>query len=58
MERILIAFLAASLWREGAKTRSATLVEANVEKQTFGLIGQPHVNILQLNLALDQLKLS
>jgi len=34
------------------------LAEANVEKRTFGLIGQPHVNILQLNLALDQLKLS
>jgi K+-transporting ATPase ATPase C chain len=34
------------------------LVEASVEKPFFGLIGEPRVNILRLNLALDGLKSS
>ena len=40
------------------ETRVRELVEASVEKPFFGLIGEPRVNILRLNLALDQLKSS
>ncbi len=34
------------------------LVQGAIEKPVFGLIGEPRVNILQLNLALDGLKSS
>ena len=34
------------------------LVEASVEKPFLGLVGEPRINILRLNLALDQLKSS
>ncbi len=34
------------------------LVEASIETRFLGLIGEPRVDILRLNLALDQLKSS
>jgi potassium-transporting ATPase KdpC subunit len=35
--------------------RIRQLVEDNTEDRLFGLLGEPHVNVLQLNLALDHL---
>jgi K+-transporting ATPase ATPase C chain len=39
--------------RDEAEVRS--LVEAHIDSRLFGLIGERHVNVLQLNMALDAL---
>src|ERR1700727_492005 len=41
--------------RKLSEDRVRQFVNENIERPLAGLIGEPHVNILQLNLALDQL---
>jgi K+-transporting ATPase ATPase C chain len=32
-----------------------TLIAAHIEDRTFTVLGEPHINVLKLNLALDAL---
>jgi len=48
-----VARVAKARGLEAEKVKS--LVEASVEKPLLGVIGEPHVNVLRLNLALDEL---
>jgi K+-transporting ATPase ATPase C chain len=39
-----------------AEDKVRALVAANTSGRTFGILGEPRVNVLTLNLALDQAK--
>lgn len=42
-------------FRHLSESAVTALIKAHTEKRQFGLIGEPHINVLQLNLALDEL---
>ena len=39
-----------------AEDKLVTLIEAHTQGRIVGIIGEPHVNVLELNLALDALE--
>jgi K+-transporting ATPase ATPase C chain len=41
--------------REVSEERLRELVAAHIQPRTIGILGEPRVNVLELNLALDQL---
>ncbi|MEG9437340.1 potassium-transporting ATPase subunit KdpC [Edaphobacter sp. HDX4] len=42
--------------RHLTEERVSVLVQSNVQPRQFGLLGEPRVNVLQLNLALDSIR--
>ena len=50
----MVAYLAPTGGREGAPDNVMALIGDFTEKPTIGVLGEPRVNTLRLNLALDQ----
>ncbi len=42
--------------RKVPENEIATLISSHIKQRTFGILGEPRVNVLQLNLALDRLE--
>lgn len=49
--------LAARAWPPSMKDRVRALIDEHTDAPLFGLIGQPTVNVLMLNRAMDQLRM-
>jgi len=44
--------------RNLSQEQVSAMVGSHIEKRVFGILGEPHVNVLKLNLALDAMELS